>query len=534
MQQPLCENIKQGIPCNNLNGPCIFRHIKIRQYKYCKYGLNCPNKKWCEFDHIDMNQNNQHLCNINNCNINNMNHNLNHQINEFNNFDNLSNINTDYYNNNSIHSIDNIHNINVNYNNDNIHYDPKPAPSIPISQMTEVESKEEMTPNNNSVKIDPSSMVATPPPPDEPITSKDDNNKTNNNNDNLNMINVSKNYIKLMDKLNVNKKHILHLTNVHNKHICLKYMKNNCNKDDCKYYHPKQCIHFTLHNKYNCNNNNECNFAHIMKNDANYIETDNIDNNNSNYTNTIDINSMKNLSTPKDSSVMTNNTNTIQTKKKRKRKSKNKNQKQNLQDNGLSLHNNNNNNKNNNNKSMKTLNNDSNNENKNNDDNDSVYSDYINYVKPTVNLDTIYWEFKHFINKLDTDLTDYKSKKYQILEYFCTFKQCHSMILPTIIYFFQNSSEYLKFTNMQWHFKEIIDLANHAEYTEAASYIIIPFLKYFKFIYKTGHGNNNYYFDDVKIDTFLSVINKHFNKINYDNFSGIVISDIPVSDLESS
>ena len=33
MQQPLCENLKNGLSCNNLNGPCIFRHIKIRQYK---------------------------------------------------------------------------------------------------------------------------------------------------------------------------------------------------------------------------------------------------------------------------------------------------------------------------------------------------------------------------------------------------------------------------------------------------------------------------------------------------------------------
>ena len=76
MQQPLCENVKNGLPCNNLNGPCIYRHIKMRQYKYCRHGLNCPNMKWCEFDHPNIN----------------INHNINNQNNLYNNNNNNNNI----------------------------------------------------------------------------------------------------------------------------------------------------------------------------------------------------------------------------------------------------------------------------------------------------------------------------------------------------------------------------------------------------------------------------------------------------------
>ena len=445
-------------------------------------------------------------------------------------------------------------NINFNNNNDN-------------QSDTNMESKNDID-YSNKISIDGSSKVATPPPPmapnlsnvlntlntsntshflndninnNDPKSLNNEHNKqdtlhpsttisttlkmdnSNKNTNNINNNNNSSKKTETDNNSNDTKEHISFLKNFYKnnypekKKLCINYINGNCkNGKECKYFHPTNCPIYKKDG--HCKYGGRCKFVHIYNDNKKKgkkkkkKKTDNINNNNGIDTNTIDTNSIKELSTAKDSSETNNNNNTIQTKKKCKiKKHKNKNNKQKLQGKGLSLHNNNSNNKNNNNKSMKTLNNDSKIENNNNVLSDNTTSvDDIN-VKTIIDLDNNKWEFKHFMNKLDTDLKDYPNNKYQTLKHFCTFKGNKTMVLPTIIYCLVKSNDIIYWSkDLSW--KDLKDLCELYETTDQSYKIIIPFLKYFGFINKSSINKRQvYYFDKKRVNKFIELINNHFD-----------------------
>ena len=75
---------------------------------------------------------------------------------------------------------------------------------------------------------------------------------------------------------------------------------------------------------------------------------------------------------------------------------------------------------------------------------------------------------------------------------------------------------------MAYNNKNIKEMILESEIIENSDVIIIPFLRYFRITEKSQHRERQgYLFDCDKINQLLNVINKHFEKFDFNIFNTV-------------